>query len=152
MIKKLTEKNKDFIRRSITKSETYADAAVLLNVHNVTISRWAKKLDCRKLGLTRKNNPKLTYLLQDILDGKYPQYPTYLLKNRLVAEGLKDYKCEECGIIEWNSKSITIEMDHINGNRHDHSLTNLRMLCPNCHSQTDTYKSRNKGTYMITED
>jgi hypothetical protein len=54
-------------------------------------------------------------------------------------------KCEECGIFEWLGKPITMEMDHINGDHKDHSLANLKLLCPNCHSQTPTYKSRNRG-------
>ena len=139
---KLTKENEWDVRQTIINCQTYADAAVILNVHNITISRWAKKLNCRKQGMTRKNHPNLTFFLQDILDGKHPQYPTFLLKKRLIAEGIKEYKCDGCGIQEWNKKPIVIEMDHINGNRHDHSLENLRMLCPNCHSQTPTYKNK----------
>jgi heterodisulfide reductase subunit B len=59
-------------------------------------------------------------------------------------EGLKEHKCECCGIIEWNGKPAPIELDHINGNRRDNSLDNLRVLCPNCHAQTDTYRGKNK--------
>ena len=52
-------------------------------------------------------------------------------------------KCIECGIgKEWNNKPIVLEIDHINGHNNDNRLENLRMLCPNCHSQTDTYRRR----------
>lgn len=53
--------------------------------------------------------------------------------------------CSECGITSWNGKDIVMELEHINGNSSDNSLENVCLLCPNCHSQTPTYKSRNKG-------
>lgn len=69
---------------------------------------------------------------------------SFKLKNRLIAEGLKEHKCECCGITEWMGKPAPIELDHINGNHHDNRLENLRILCPNCHAQTDTYRGKNK--------
>ena len=53
--------------------------------------------------------------------------------------------CWECGITEWNGKDIVLELEHINGNSQDNSEENLSLLCPNCHSQTDTYKGKNIG-------
>jgi Zn finger protein HypA/HybF involved in hydrogenase expression len=69
---------------------------------------------------------------------------SFKLKGRLLAEGLKQHKCECCGITEWNRKPAPLELDHINGNHHDNRLENLRILCPNCHAQTDTYRGKNK--------
>ena len=54
-------------------------------------------------------------------------------------------KCEICGLEEWNDKEIVMTMDHINGNSDDNTLLNLRLICPNCDSQTPTYKNRNLG-------
>lgn len=71
-------------------------------------------------------------------------HQSHKLKKRLMAEGLKQHKCECCGITEWNGKPAPIELDHINGNHHDNRLENLRILCPNCHAQTDTYRAKNK--------
>lgn len=64
---------------------------------------------------------------------------------RKVLARLNGYVCECCGISEWNSKEITLQVDHINGLANDNSLENLRLICPNCHSQSDTFSGRNKG-------
>ena len=49
------------------------------------------------------------------------------------------YKCDCCGITEWQGKELILQLDHKNGNNHDNRLENLHWLCPNCHSQTDTF-------------
>lgn len=53
--------------------------------------------------------------------------------------------CWECGITSWNNKPIVLELDHIDGNSDNNNEDNLSLLCPNCHSQTTTYKGKNKG-------
>ena len=53
--------------------------------------------------------------------------------------------CCECGITVWNGKSITLEVEHCDGDSSNHVEDNLKLLCPNCHSQTDTYRAKNKG-------
>lgn len=61
-----------------------------------------------------------------------------------LAEQNGDY-CSICGIKEWNGKSIALECDHVDGNHKNNRPENLRLLCPNCHSQTVTYKAKNIG-------
>lgn len=57
----------------------------------------------------------------------------------------RDRNCTICGINEWNGLPITLEVDHIDGDYSNNNEKNLRAICPNCHSQTDTYKNRNFG-------
>jgi len=56
------------------------------------------------------------------------------------------YRCEICGISEWQGQPLNLELDHIDGNNVNNELTNLRFLCPNCHSQTITFSGKNKNT------
>jgi hypothetical protein len=66
------------------------------------------------------------------------------VKKRILKGSLLEYRCADCGIDpEWNGKKLVLVLDHINGVHNDHRLENLRFLCPNCNSQTDTFTGRN---------
>lgn len=75
----------------------------------------------------------------------------YVIKNNLIP-----YRCAICGCVEWQGRTLSLELDHINGINNDNRIENLRFLCPNCHSQTTTYGSRNQqrndSEYEITDD
>jgi len=64
------------------------------------------------------------------------------LKSRLISEGLKEHRCESCGIAEWNGKPLSMQLHHVNGDGSDNRLENLQLLCGNCHSQTDNWGGR----------
>jgi transposase-like protein len=65
------------------------------------------------------------------------------LKGRLLAAGLKENRCELCGISTWQGRQLNVQLHHKNGDGTDNRLENVQFLCPNCHSQTDTYGGKN---------
>lgn len=76
------------------------------------------------------------------------KHPRTVLRNRIIKNNLIPYKCAICGTTEWLGRNLSLELDHINGINNDNRVENLRFLCPNCHSQTITYGSKNQ---KITE-
>jgi 5-methylcytosine-specific restriction endonuclease McrA len=129
-------------------SKSMAEAAAKLNIHFNTFRRRAKILNCYNTNQSGKGfnkivSPKIP-IEEIIFEGKHPEFQTFKLKKRLIKEGYKLNKCEECGLDGiWNNKLIEMELDHIDGNRTNHLLENLKMICPNCHSQTETYCGKN---------
>lgn len=65
------------------------------------------------------------------------------LKGRLIAAGLKENRCEECGITEWRGRPLAMQLHHVNGDGADNRLENLSFLCGNCHAQTENWGGRN---------
>lgn len=80
---------------------------------------------------------------------KNSRFSSGYVKKRLLDEGLIEYICDKCKISEWNGSSISLELDHIDGDNRNNTRPNLRLLCPNCHSQTETWKGRNINTGAI---
>jgi 5-methylcytosine-specific restriction endonuclease McrA len=81
--------------------------------------------------------------IEMLLVSDRPQTNRSHLKQRLVDAGLKENRCETCGISEWLGKPIVMHLHHLNGNGKDNRLENISFLCGNCHSQTDSYGGRN---------
>lgn len=91
-----------------------------------------------------RTHQKPIYELKDILIHNSPYRNISRLKERLLKENLLEYKCAICGNKgEWNGKALILQLDHRDGYHTNHSIDNLRFLCPNCHSQTDTFSGKN---------
>ncbi len=70
---------------------------------------------------------------------------THGFKQQLIHVGLLENKCNVCGLLPlWNNKPLSLHMDHVDGDACNNTLENLRVLCPNCHAQTDTFAGKNK--------
>ena len=100
---------------------------------------------------TKLNNVRKEDILKENCKHQRTVLRRYIIKNNLIP-----YKCAICGCTEWQGKTLSLELDHINGINNDNRLENLRFLCPNCHSQTSTYGSRNQqlnsSEYDIPDD
>ena len=103
------------------------------------------------INTNKLNNVKKEDILKENCKHQRTVLRRYVIKNNLIP-----YKCAICGCTEWQGKTLSLELDHINGVNNDNRLENLRFLCPNCHSQTSTYGSRNQqlnsSEYDIPDD
>ncbi len=115
------------------------ECAKLVGVKN---SLWAQKVrDGVIVHRKRDRKPKLR--LEDLLCSDRPQTGRGHLKRLLIDSGTLKYECSECGIFDWRGIRLSLVLDHINGMPTDNRLENLRLLCPNCNSLTDTFCGKN---------
>ena len=139
-------------REVCNESLTMAEAAAKLKLHFTTFKAYAKKWNLYRPNQGSKGSKKpwqSSVSVHEIIEGKHPSFQTFKLKNKLLAEGLVENKCQVCGLTEWQGKQLNCELDHIDGDRTNHLLSNLRMLCPNCHAQTSTYRSKNRTKSVL---
>lgn len=139
--------NKEYFIQICKESTSMSQACAKLELHFNTFKKYAILFGVYKpnpggKGFVKNRSKK--YTTEDILNNKYPEYQTYKLKKRLYESNIKKNKCEICGVDSWNDKVLECELDHIDGNKNNHKLENLRILCPNCHSQTHTFRSKRR--------
>lgn len=155
-MKRLLYTDKEF-KQVISESFSIAEVIKKLGLvaaggNYKTIKTLIKKLNCNTNHFTgqghlkgKTHNWNKKSILDEILIENSLYSNTNLLKKRLIKEGFLILECHECKLKPcWNNKFLVLVLDHINGKNNDNRINNLRLLCPNCHSQTITYAGRNK--------
>lgn len=167
--------NKEYLIKLIEENNTTKEIAVILNISQTTVMYWLKKYNLKTLKAKKRVYLKCK-TCDKLIKGrgleycsslchKDSQYQKYIddWKNNLVtgikgnstSSYIKKYmliktenKCQECG---WNklniyTNKIPLELEHIDGDHSNNKESNLKILCPNCHSLTSTYKGANKNS------
>lgn len=136
------EKLMNEIREACLNSSNMREAfdKITININYCTFIKYAKKLNVFVSLKTKYNKIDL----KDVLTNKR-SIGAYDLRLKLIKEGYKEKKCEKCGLIHWKGKEISLELHHKDGNTRNNKLENLEILCPNCHAQTDNYRSKRKA-------
>ena len=98
-----------------------------------------------KIGRKHNNKMYAMHKTDEEFFGNGVLHHRNVLKKEYIKRALRGEPfCEECGIKEWNGKPIVLQMHHIDGNSKNNSISNLRLLCPNCHSQTETFANKKR--------
>lgn len=133
------------IRTWVDEHKSIAYIAKCLNCKRETVFRYLKRFDIDYVGnqggkwMAKKKRalPLKEYLEQST------DVQTNKVRQRLLAEGIKQHKCECCGLSEWLNSPIPLEVHHIDGNRSNNTIDNFQLLCPNCHAMTASYRGKN---------
>lgn len=153
---KKNEISKEILQQIVLKCKSRRECLDMLRIHNKsnssyrTLNYYINLFELDISHFISYGNGAIQYNIsnkiqtKDILSGQYPRYATAKLRVRLISENILEAKCVICNNSEWNGKSIPLELDHIDGNPTNHLLSNLRILCRNCHGQTDNFCGRNK--------
>ena len=115
-----------------------------VDVSHMSGQRWNAGCTAQSDSRVRKASVALEYPWDEVFrEDCAARIGGQALLKRLIKAGKRSYHCEECGLSEWRNKRIVLQLDHINGVSNDNREENLRILCPNCHSQTDTWSGKN---------
>lgn len=139
-------------KKIVSNSNSYSDCLRALGLgtrggsSTDVLKKRINELNCsiNHFHAPNKQSANAKYSLDEILVENSTYTNTSSLKSRLIREKRLEYKCAICGINSWLNQPLVLQLDHINGINNDHRIENLRFLCPNCHSQTETYAGKNK--------
>lgn len=127
---------------AIVKSTNYAQAVAAMNDTDTGAARRHIKIRCGQLDISTAHfhQDKLADADYDLPMRRSPG----ALRRRLIRKGILPAECAWCHLTEWRGQPVSLELDHIDGDRTNNKLENVRLLCPNCHAQTETYRGRNR--------
>ena len=113
---------------------------------HITVKRRIEelKIDISHWGDNTKNAHIANKTPDEVYFAKDTPHSGNHIRERVLKDNLMEYRCAICGNTgKWNGQLLVLQIDHINGDHDDNRLENLRFLCPNCHSQTDTFAGKN---------
>jgi len=143
MRKDILERREE-IELSIAQLQPKAKMCLKLKCRPSTLDSYLKKFgltyEGNMGGKGSKRSPKRKDALEFLFDGS--TISSRKLKRKLLRDKIKNQICEKCNNEKWLGETIPLELHHLNGNRFDNRLSNLQLLCPNCHALTDNYSGR----------
>jgi 5-methylcytosine-specific restriction endonuclease McrA len=147
--KDIEENHIQDIKKYIDEHMAFADMAKIFDCNIKTIIRISHKIDPNYHGNQGNSRKHMIskHNVQDYLCLNGPNIPSSRLHKWLLDDGIKKHICEKCGLSTWLGKPIPIELHHINGNRFNNRIENIKMLCPNCHAFTPNYRGKNIKKY-----
>jgi hypothetical protein len=145
---KIKQLNVEDFKKACDSSNSMAEACSILGLNFTTFKKYATKYGYYKPNQSLKGGKKDTSsrfpIKEVIFEGKHPGYSRSRIKKRLFLEGYKKKECERCHNSKWEGEDSPLELEHIDGNGRNNLLSNLMILCPNCHALTSTYRGKNK--------
>lgn len=138
------------IEEAVKNTHSMIAAAKYLNISRDKFNKYAKMYDLFSPNQSGKNTKKRRiYSNEYIFSNKDCRISQTVLITRL--KELRPWVCENCGLFEWRGEPLTLEIHHIDGNPCNNEINNLQLLCPNCHSLTSNWRSRNIKGYNKTK-
>ena len=144
------EFTKEQIEDAISKTKSMIEAARYLNISRDKFKKLAQQYNLFVPNQSGKGiSKKKIYTDKEIFSNQGCVVSSSVLIKRL--KQIREWKCDCCGLTEWMGKPLSLEIHHIDGNRYNNNLDNLQILCPNCHSLTNNWSSRNQKGYSKTQ-
>lgn len=140
---------RDLILQWIEENQSKAFICRQLHCKPETLNSYLKKMNIEYKGNQGSKGKKQAINYLSAIDYASKEYgvKSHILKLKLLKEGIKEYKCEICGLSEWMGQPIPLELHHKDGNHFKNNFENLQILCPNCHALQSNNSGSNVGKY-----